>query len=96
MGDMAIVHLEARTWRLALKAMGESDAPHDRWFAEHCADVHGLGLREPLPPRVGRAVEEANRRLAERGTEPLPDGLTPHSLPDLRVACSRCARTPRR
>lgn len=29
---------------------------------------------------LGAAVERANAALAERGSEPLPEGLTPHSL----------------
>ncbi len=29
---------------------------------------------------LSKAVEQANRRLAEDGAEPLPEGLTPHSL----------------
>lgn len=49
-GDVAVVHLEARDAAAALRGMGTSDDPFDRWFREHCADVHGIDLAEPLLP----------------------------------------------
>lgn len=49
-GEMAVVHIEARDAERALGGMGTSDDPFDRWFREYCADVHGIDLAEPLPP----------------------------------------------
>lgn len=48
--DMVIVHFEARDVERALRGMGHSEDPFDRWFREHCADVHGIDLADPLPP----------------------------------------------
>ena len=49
-GDVAVVHLEARDLDGALRGMGTSQEPFDRWFREHVAAVHGVDVAEPLPP----------------------------------------------
>lgn len=49
-GDVAIVYLEAHDLEAALKGMGTSEEPFDRWFREYVRDVHGIGLEEGFPP----------------------------------------------
>jgi hypothetical protein len=53
-GDVAVVHLEADDLQRAFTGMGASDDPFDRWFREHCLDVHGLDLTAgfSLPEQV--------------------------------------------
>lgn len=49
-GDVAVVLLEARDVNAAIKGMGISDDPFDRWFREHARDVHGIDLEGVFPP----------------------------------------------
>ena len=44
------------------------------------ANGHRQGATNVRRRVLSKAVEQANRRLAEDSTEPLPEGLTPHSL----------------
>ncbi len=44
------------------------------------ANGHRQGATNVRRRVLSKAVEQANRRLAEDGAEPLPEGLTPHSL----------------
>ncbi|HVL94699.1 MAG TPA: hypothetical protein VM266_02460 [Solirubrobacteraceae bacterium] len=49
-GDMAVVHIEAEDVDAAMREMGSSEDPFDRWFREHVLDVHGIDVAQPLPP----------------------------------------------
>lgn len=49
-GDIAIVHLEARDIEAALTGVAASTDPFDRWFRDHCRDVHGVDLESGFPP----------------------------------------------
>ena len=49
-GDVAVVYLEADDLSIALKTIGTSDEPFDRWFRDHVRDVHGLSLEDGFPP----------------------------------------------
>jgi integrase len=44
------------------------------------ATGHRQGATNVRRRVLGKAVEQANRQLSEDNTEPLPTGLTPHSL----------------
>ncbi len=44
------------------------------------ANGHRQGATNVRRRVLSKAVEQANKRLAEDSTEPLPEGLTPHSL----------------
>ncbi len=44
------------------------------------ANGHRQGATNVRRRVLAKAVEQANRQLSEDNTEPLPDGLTPHSL----------------
>jgi hypothetical protein len=48
-GDVAVVYLEADDLQRAFTGMGASDDPFDRWFREHCLDVHGIDLKAGFP-----------------------------------------------
>ncbi len=49
-GDVAVVYMEAHDVEAALKGMGTSPEPFDRWFREHVRDVHGIAVEEGFPP----------------------------------------------
>lgn len=49
-GDVAVVYVVAHDIEAAFKGMATSEHPFDRWFREHCLDVHGLDLRDGFPP----------------------------------------------
>jgi len=49
-GDLAVVYLEADDLERAFGGIATSDEPFDRWFREHCLDVHGLDLTMPMAP----------------------------------------------
>jgi hypothetical protein len=49
-GDLAVVYLEADDLGAALKLLGSSDEPFDRWFRDHVRDVHGISLADGFPP----------------------------------------------
>jgi hypothetical protein len=49
-GEVAVVHLEADDLAAALKGMGTSEEPFDRWFREHVRAVHGVALEDGFPP----------------------------------------------
>jgi integrase len=64
---------------VALAAVVRSDADQDAYvFATSTgARQQATNLRQRV---LAPAVEGANKQLAKRGAEPLPSGLTPHSL----------------
>lgn len=49
-GDVAVVVLEARDIGAALQGIATSEEPFDRWFRDHCRDVHGIDLEAGFPP----------------------------------------------
>lgn len=53
-GDVAVAHVVADDLEAAFKGMGTSEDPFDRWFRQHCVEVHGLDLRDgiSLPEQV--------------------------------------------
>lgn len=49
-GDVAVVHVVADDIEAGFKGMSTSEDPFDRWFRQHCLDVHGLDLRDGITP----------------------------------------------
>lgn len=49
-GDIAVVVLEAADVEAALQGVATSQDPFDRWFRDHCRDVHGVDLEAGFPP----------------------------------------------
>ena len=49
-GDIAVVVLEGDDIQAAMGAFATSEDPHDVWFREVLADVHGIDLAEGFPP----------------------------------------------
>jgi site-specific recombinase XerC len=60
------------------KATAQYAGPDDFVFPTARGQQQDIGnLRQRF---LGRSLERANANLAERGSSPLPDGITPHSL----------------
>jgi hypothetical protein len=49
-GDFSIAYIEADDLATALKMLGTSEEPFDRWFREHVREMHGIALEDGFPP----------------------------------------------
>jgi hypothetical protein len=49
-GDVVVVVLESDDLGTALKGIASSEEPFDRWFRDHCRNVHGIDLEAGFPP----------------------------------------------
>src|SRR5262245_1501308 len=48
--DLAVVYVEADDIATALRTLGTSTEPFDRWFRDHVLHVQGVALEEGLTP----------------------------------------------